>query len=30
MDMDHYDLVPQQISEKIVATARKPGEEMED
>lgn len=31
MDMDHYDVVPQQISEKIVATARKPaGDEMED
>jgi elongation factor G len=31
MDMDHYDLVPQQISEKIVATVRKPaGDEMED
>jgi elongation factor G len=31
MDMDHYDLVPQQISEKIVATARRPaGEELED
>jgi elongation factor G len=31
MDMDHYDAVPQQLSEKIVATARRPvGEEAED
>jgi elongation factor G len=31
MDMDHYDVVPQQLSEKILATAKRPaGEEMED
>ncbi len=31
MDMAHYDIVPQQIAEKIVATARKPaGEEEEE
>jgi elongation factor G len=24
MDMDHYDVVPQQLSEKILATAKRP------
>jgi elongation factor G len=31
MDMDHYDIVPQQLSEKILATAKKPaGDETEE
>jgi len=31
MDMDHYDVVPQHLSEKILATAKKPaGEDAED
>jgi elongation factor G len=31
MDMDHYDVVPPQLSEKILANAKKPlGDEMED
>jgi elongation factor G len=31
MDMDHYDIVPQPIAEKIVANAKKPaGEEEEE
>ena len=31
MEMDHYDVVPQPIAEKIVANAKKPaGEEEED
>jgi len=31
MDMDHYDVVPQQLSEKILATAKRPaGDEAEE
>jgi elongation factor G len=31
MEMDHYDIVPQPIAEKIVASAKKPtGDEDED
>ncbi|HEX4038260.1 MAG TPA: elongation factor G [Acidobacteriaceae bacterium] len=30
MDMDHYDIVPQLIADKIVANAKKPTEEEED
>ncbi|HMG03045.1 MAG TPA: hypothetical protein VK596_07920, partial [Edaphobacter sp.] len=31
MDMDHYDIVPQQLSEKIVATAHRPaGDDVEE
>lgn len=31
MDMDHYDVVPQHLSEKILASAKRPsGDELED
>jgi elongation factor G len=30
MEMDHYDIVPQPLSEKILATAKKPVHEEEE
>jgi elongation factor G len=30
MEMDHYDIVPQPIAEKVVANAKKPGQEEEE
>jgi len=30
MEMDHYDVVPQVLAEKIIANARKPVEEEEE
>jgi len=30
MDMDHYDVVPQQLSERILTTAKKPAEDMDE
>jgi elongation factor G len=30
MEMDHYDIVPQVLAEKIVANAKKPQEEEEE
>ncbi len=30
MEMDHYDVVPQPIAEKVLANAKKPGHEDEE
>jgi elongation factor G len=30
MEMDHYDIVPQLVADKILATAKKPIEEEDD
>jgi elongation factor G len=30
MEMDHYDVVPQPIAEKVLASAKRPGHEDEE